>query len=89
MLHKKRIRMSPPDVLSKPAPRSMTLKYNPFRGMKKLNDWSDGHCLVTYRPLTNTLEEEMAAHTSVLAQEIPWTEEPDGLHSRGRRIGHN
>ena len=25
------------------------------------------------------LEEEMAAHSSILAWEIPWTEEPDGL----------
>ena len=26
-------------------------------------------------------EEEMATHSSVLAWEIPWTEEPDGLHT--------
>ena len=25
------------------------------------------------------LEEEMAAHSSILAREIPWTEEPGGL----------
>ena len=29
------------------------------------------------------LEEEMATHSSILAWEIPWTEEPDGLQSRG------
>ena len=29
------------------------------------------------------LEEEMAAHSSVLAWEIPWTEEPGGLQSMG------
>ena len=29
------------------------------------------------------LEEEMAAHSGTLAWEIPWTEEPDGLHSTG------
>ena len=29
------------------------------------------------------LEEEMAAHSSVLAWRIPWTEEPHGLQSRG------
>ena len=28
----------------------------------------------------NTLEEEMATHFSILAWEIPWTEEPGGLH---------
>ena len=29
------------------------------------------------------LEKEMAAHASILAWEIPWTEEPGGLQSRG------
>ena len=29
------------------------------------------------------LEEGMAAHSSVLAWRIPWTEEPGGLQSRG------
>ena len=29
------------------------------------------------------LEEEMATHSSVLAWEIPWTEEPGGLQSTG------
>ena len=29
------------------------------------------------------LEEEMATHSSVLAWEIPWTEELGGLHSMG------
>ena len=27
------------------------------------------------------LEKEMATHSSILAWRIPWTEEPDGLHS--------
>ena len=36
------------------------------------------------------LEKEMATHSSVLAWEIPWTEEPDGLQSMGlQRMGHN
>ena len=29
------------------------------------------------------LEEEMAAHSSILAWEIPWTEDPGGLKSMG------
>ena len=29
------------------------------------------------------LEEGMATHSSILAWEIPWTEEPRGLHSMG------
>ena len=31
------------------------------------------------------LEEGMATHASVLAWRIPWTEEPDGLHSMGHK----
>ena len=29
------------------------------------------------------LEEEMATHPSILAREIPWTEEPGGIQSMG------
>ena len=29
------------------------------------------------------LEKEMATHSSILAWEIPWTEEPDGLQPTG------
>ena len=36
------------------------------------------------------LEEEMAAHSSILAWRIPWTEEPGGLQSKGsQRVGHD
>ena len=35
-------------------------------------------------------EKEMATHFSILAWEIPQTEEPGGLQSMGsRRVGHN
>ena len=38
----------------------------------------------------NILEEEMATHSSILAWEIPWTEEPGGLQSTGsQRVGHD
>ena len=30
-----------------------------------------------------TLEEKMATHSSILAWNIPWTEEPGGLQSMG------
>ena len=33
----------------------------------------------------NSLEEGMTAHSSILAWRIPWTEEPEGLQSWGRR----
>ena len=36
------------------------------------------------------LEKEMAMHSSILAWEIPWTEEPGGLPSLGsQRVGLN
>ena len=31
----------------------------------------------------DSLEKEMATHTSILAWEIPWTEGPGGLQSMG------
>ena len=33
--------------------------------------------------LEDPLEKEMATHSSILAGEIPWTEEPDRLQSMG------
>ena len=36
------------------------------------------------------LEEEMTTHSSILAWEIPWTEEPGGLQSiELQRVEHN
>ena len=38
----------------------------------------------------DSLEKGMAMHSSILAQEIPWTEEPGGLQSIGlQRVGHD
>ena len=35
------------------------------------------------------LKEKKAAHSSILAWEIPWTEEPGGLPSlESQRVGH-
>ena len=47
------------------------------------HDWSDLVCM-------HALEEEMAAHSSVLAWRMPGTEEPGGLPSMGsQRVGHD
>ena len=36
------------------------------------------------------LVEGMATHSSILAWEIPWTEEPEGLQTMGlQRVRHN
>ena len=38
----------------------------------------------------DTLEKEMAAHSSILAWKIPWTMEPGRLRSMGsKRVGHD
>ena len=38
----------------------------------------------------DTLEKQMATHSSILAWEIAWTEEPGGLQSmRSQRVGHD
>ena len=40
--------------------------------------------------LKDALEKEMTTHSSILAWEIPWTEEPGGLQSmRSLRVRHN
>ena len=40
--------------------------------------------------LEDLLEEEMTTHSSILAWEMPWTEEPGGLQSMGlQRVGHD
>ena len=36
------------------------------------------------------LEEDMAAHSSILAWRVPWTQEPGGLQSMGsQRVTHS
>ena len=38
----------------------------------------------------DSLEKEMATHSSILAWRISWTEEPGGLQSMGsQRVGHD
>ena len=38
----------------------------------------------------DTLEKEMATHSSILAWKIPWMEEPGRLQSMGlQRVGHD
>ena len=50
--------------------------------MQEMQVWSLGQ--------EEPLEKEMASHSSVLAWEIPWTEEPGGLQSTGSKtVWHN
>ena len=46
--------------------------------------------LVRLLGLEDTLEEGMETHSSILAWEIPWAEEPGGLQSIGsQRVRHD
>ena len=47
----------------------------PLQRLKEMQVWSLGQA--------GPLDEEMVAHSSVLAWKIPWTEEPGGLQSMG------
>ena len=45
---------------------------------------------VQYLGQEDPLGKEMETHSSILALEIPWTEEPGGLQSMGsQRVGHD
>ena len=45
---------------------------------------------VQYLGQEDTLEKEMATHSSILAWRLPWTEMPGGLQSTGsQRAGHD
>ena len=53
---------------------------------------SDCQCKRSKRSLRQeeTLEKEMAIHSSILDGKIPWREEPGDLQSMGlKRVGHN
>ena len=45
---------------------------------------------IQFLDLEDPLEEEMATHSSIVAWEIPWIEEPGGLESmRLQIVGHD
>ena len=48
------------------------------------------HILAIFLGQKDPLEKEMAIHSSILAWEIPWTEEPGGLQPMGsQRVRHD
>ena len=52
--------------------------------------WGEIKCIRAKSMDANAMEKEMATHSSILAWEILWTEEPGGLQSMGsQRIGHD
>ena len=64
-----------------PRAQAVNIPKDPL-AVQEIQVWSVGR--------ENTLEEEMATHSSILAWEIPWTEDPGGLQSLGsQRVEHN
>ena len=65
--------VNPPFLANRASPVAQMVKNPPAMpetGVQSLG-WED------------TLEKEMAIHSSILAWRIPWTEEPGGLQSMG------
>ena len=54
-----------------------------LRGKESACNSGDLGDAVRYLGQEDPLEEEMATQSSILAWEIPWTEEPGGLQSMG------
>ena len=50
---------------------------------------SESLCWVRFLGPGDPLEKEMATHYSILAWNIPWTEEPGGLQSMGLQVRHD
>ena len=56
-----------------------------FTGTPEQQGLADTYLLFFCTPCSCDLEEAMAAHSSILAWRIPWTEEAGGLQSMGRK----
>ena len=55
-------------------------------GLPKWHNGKESACQCRkciFDPWEDPLEKEMAIHSSILAWEIPWTEEPGGPQSKG------
>ena len=50
---------------------------------KQLSDYYSIICNSKKCYYISNVNKEMVTHSSILAWEIPWTEEPGGLHSMG------
>ena len=64
--------------------------YAPTAGGQGLTSGQRIRTQVLSQGWKDPLEEGMATHSSILAQEIPWIEEPGELQSMGsQKIGHD
>ena len=69
----------------------MDLEAQRQSNLARVTGWATGSRTKHYLPSSRlSQEEEMATHSSILAQRVPWTEEPGGLPSMGlHRVGHD
>ena len=72
----------------------MSAQWFTFRGFPGGSDDKGSACnagdWVKSLDWEDPLEKGMATHSSILAWEIPWTEEPDGLQSMGsQKVRHD
>ena len=72
----------------------MSAQWLTFRGFPGGSDDKGSACnagdWVKSLDWEDPLEKGMATHSSILAWEIPWTEEPDGLQSMGsQKVRHD
>ena len=70
------------------------MSYGSFPGGAAVKSLSAGQEMqetrIQYPGSGKSLEEESAAHSNILAWEIPWTQEPGRLQSMGsQRVGHD
>ena len=68
--------------------KNSVLKYSWFtglRGKESTSNAGDTEDLVRSLGREDPLEEDMAIHSSILAREIPWTEEPGSYSPWGRK----
>ena len=78
-----------PSVYPKDAPLQWVLALSILQFSAKASQVMKQERWVQSLSREDPLEEEMITHCSILAWEIPWTEEPGRLQSRGsKRVGH-
>ena len=57
---------------------------------KSACQYSSRRCRISFLDWEDPLDRKMATHSSILAWEISWTEEPNGLQSIGsQNVGHD
>ena len=83
--------MLDPTPPSNPTRNPNSLSDQTYADHEQLNENTDERSRTKYPPsIGETLEKEMATHSSMLAWKTPWMEEPGRLQSMGlQRVRHD